>query len=1476
MISLLKKYHPLASAVSLACAALTPLAVAAPGALSDLPLTFVVAPQPNILIVMDDSGSMTRRQVIRNEAQAVLGIDAEGTASSLVDGTLGVFFDGVNSDIAVRELCRGVNSLAYNPSVKYEPWLGKNNNGDEYRDREVSGTNGLLGNTFNNSLASGLSAFSGANFFYVDWRDKGPSGTGDADGIYQDGECGGPIANYEAGKEPGHVFDLDPDDNQVTSLPYGVLYDDGGVLFNYSGKDATFAISVPATSGDLEFSLIFANFDGGNDGPSNGGDELSIYQGNDSSGSPIRTLNGEFSSDPARLVNNTHYSLETTFTVPGSEAFLVFKGDGDEHKRDGFKLTWRHTGASSVTNVESTVIDNMVTGEDCTGHCVLVSTLPATEADVAPDAEYPYNTQQNYANWYSYYRSRAYVATKALSNVVDASEARLGFATINNKWGARIESMNVPANKDALFRALFASTVNPSGSTPLLSALLNAGRYFHADQLPDTDFFGESFNPTAVVSNSHLASDFTATTNTPILNSGRGGQCQQNFTLVFSDGAYSDTITGIGNADGDGVLDDNTTRSEFDQDLYGDQYSNTMADIAMTYFENDLSSSLDNALRLSINDQIITHQHMSTYTVGFGVSGGLSEVPTSYELDSSGEPKVDSSGDNIIVGEWPKAEVHQPSALDDMRHAAFNGRGEFFSAFEPQQLISDLNDVISSIADRVDNTGTGAAFSSFELSSESQLFKVIYSSESWWGDLQSFNFDDDLDEFESTYEWSADERMTERSARATTRQIITYNGREGIPFRFPQHFTDLVEVTDTAGGTVSPATLNSAQVDDLTRYVELTATEAETQTYGENIVSYLRGDDTHDGTLFRDRFDHYLGAFVHSQPQHVGMPGRPYPDNIETSLYSSFVTANKYRRPLVYASGNDGMLHGFYASSTYETAGGPVTDTDSGGTEVFAYIPGLVSDANNGGNGLSEMAQASYTNKPYVDGTATVSDVFVDTDNDGARDTWKTYLVSGLRGGSKGIYVVDVTDPALLLDAEGADALGNSHADQIAVMEFTHDDLGFVYGRPQVAKMNNGRWAAIVPNGYNNYPEGNGTSKLFIIYIDGYDDPAYSGGVVDGQVDYDILEASEHSWTACAAENASCTLSSAAYVRYGVNGEYVYQDMPAGEFTCDNTTFGDSVTSGDVKSCDYSDVDANGLSTPTVIDTNNDLIADKIYAGDLHGNLWVFNVSADLSSDWGVDDSDLTDSVRTPLFTACGTALVGGKCAASDRQAITSRPAVLSHPLQDNAVTDPNTLVFFGTGQYVSEIDKADTKQQSFYGVWDAGHAHRGLDRTAGFVEQDISLINTTQSRGLSDNPVPYAADAGSANIYGWYMDFPNSSPGERVVIRPVVVSDIILFATLIPEDGLCSISAGSSYLMAAKLINGGAPSVDVFNEGNDPNHGYTAGQFIGGIIVGIESTASKNGVSVRADKSDGTSETTDTISDSGLGAGRKSWSILR
>jgi len=469
---------------------------------------------------------------------------------------------------------------------------------------------------------------------------------------------------------------------------------------------------------------------------------------------------------------------------------------------------------------------------------------------------------------------------------------------------------------------------------------------------------------------------------------------------------------------------------------------------------------------------------------------------------------------------------------------------------------------------------------------------------------------------------------------------------------------------------------------------------------------------------------------------------------------------------LVFVGGNDGMLHAFNASTV---------DADSG-EEVFAYIPGMLA------HNLHSLAELDYSHLAYVDATPTIRDVFIG-------GQWRTYLVGGLRSGGKGIYVLDVTDPAVLSNT--------ANAASIVVNEFTDDNLGYTYSRPQIARMNNGRWAAVFGNGYNSSPTGDGKAKLFILFLD--------------------------------------------------NGDVTILDTGAGDVVVDAIT-GDS-------DCNDIDSDCNGLSSPAIADINGDFITDRIYAGDLHGNMWVFNVSDVDASQWHVAFGG------KPLLQACSSA----PCTSVTRQPITTKPTLVRNPSKRSASTSPNILVSFGTGQYIAYGDDLTSDVQSFYTVWDAGSStlnsmYGDLDRSK-LTEQLFTYSGT--DIGVTGYPVSYQ----EGSNYGWFIDLKvpttNVFSKGRVVINPIFVNGFLVFAVTVPGGEVCN-REGDSYLVVLGGLDGRASNtVAVVSESDIP-------------IVGIELITYGNTVSIGTTDSEGGIGLKDTPSDSAIAQGRKSWSIIK
>ena len=318
------------------------------------------------------------------------------------------------------------------------------------------------------------------------------------------------------------------------------------------------------------------------------------------------------------------------------------------------------------------------------------------------------------------------------------------------------------------------------------------------------------------------------------------------------------------------------------------------------------------------------------------------------------------------------------------------------------------------------------------------------------------------------------------------------------------------------------------------------------------------------------------------------------------------------------------------------------------------------------------------------------------------------------------------------LDVTDPSTFRESNAAKTVLWEFTNANdahLGYTYSRPTITLMNNGRWALITGNGLEDTATDRtgGQAQLFIIYLD---------GGVDG------------TWT------------------YGTD----YLRISTG--------------SGSTSS-------RNGLLSPAVVDLDRNGTADRIYAGDLLGSLWSFDVSKSTDTKWSVSHN------RQALFSG------------SSGQSITTKPTVIRHP----TVTDgsaPNLMVLFGSGRFLADGDKTRSNTQSFYGVWDNNTG--GLTRS-NLARQTFLLDDASKRARVLDPYLKVEYEKMTDRQYGWYIDLP--AKGERVVSEALVRGNIVYFNSIIPDVSVCA-SGGGGWEMSVKTENGGSPDAPVFDFNED------------------------------------------------------------
>ncbi len=687
-------------------------------------------------------------------------------------------------------------------------------------------------------------------------------------------------------------------------------------------------------------------------------------------------------------------------------------------------------------------------------------------------------------------------------------------------------------------------------------------------------------------------------------------------------------------------------------DWDNDGIATTLADVARAYYEVDLRPDLPNEVPADAFDSN-TQQHMVTFTVAFGVEGQLED------LDGDGWPDTDANGDTAgwpsENGNWGNPFDSAEERIDDLWHAAYNSRGTYVSAKSPKELVDALTAALANIADR-SSSAAAVALNTGSLSTGSRVFQARFETGGWTGQLLAYDIDQTTGTVAPMPSWDSRDLLDARPRTffKTMRKIYTYGAGVGRDFLYTTLTPSQRDVFDR-----NPDTGN---VDGL----------------GFERVEFIRGSDEFEGPGgFRER-DHRLGDLIHSDPTYVGTPPFVY----DFGNYRGFINAYRNRTPVVYVGGNDGMMHAFRADN---------------GQEIFAYVPEVLLEK------LPLLTSPTYSHEYYVDGPITTGDVQIG-------GSWRTFLAGTLRSGGQGMYVLDVTDPdtfdASKVVLEFTDGRGSNST-------YADADLGYTYSTPQIRLMSNGKWAAIIGNGYNSSESdgfrGSGQAVLFIVFLDG-----------------------------------------SGYVKL--------------------TTGVGSVST------------PNGLATPAVIDVDDDFIADYIYAGDLRGNLWKFDVRA--GSGW-------TSGGNAGVSRLFQTG--GGK-----DEPITSKPSVVMHP---NGIGD-GVLIWFGTGKYLEQADESiSIPTQHLYAIWD---------------KFDGSMPGILETRTLSTGSPRQLGNYGPpdwTSIDGFKI--PLSIPGERVATNPFIRNNVVFFTTLIPDANACNFG-GYGWLLTLDAEEGAPPQRPLFDYNGD------------------------------------------------------------
>jgi Tfp pilus tip-associated adhesin PilY1 len=755
--------------------------------------------------------------------------------------------------------------------------------------------------------------------------------------------------------------------------------------------------------------------------------------------------------------------------------------------------------------------------------------------------------------------------------------------------------------------------------------------------------------------------------------------------------------------------------------------SDTLADVAMYYYQTDLrNSSLANCTggastdfpsgtdvcqdNVFINDvDKNTKQHLTTYTLGLGARGRMVYSSKNYINDTSGDfysvktgasantsasPPICSWQTTGSICNWPTPASGAIENIDDLWHAAVNGRGTYFSATDPAALSDGLASALSSITARKGAAAAAATSTLNPVAGNNLAYLASYTTVKWTGNLEARGININNGNISTAATWCVENltagtctapssAIADTSGSSTVYNCVTPNSTAtnctspsvfdpatnncSLPIAMACTGTlpPMVGATSdtrkiyTSNGTalvdfiyanLNPANFDASHIGALSQWAALTSTQQATAV-GANLVNFLRGQSGYedravnlagptDNRIYRFR-EAVLGDILESQPFYMGPPVFSYID----AGYDAYKAAKAARPGTVYVGANDGMLHAFVGKS--DTT---LTPPEVGGTERWAYIPSMLIP------NLWKLADKSYDIKHtnFINGSVNIADFYCTANcgGPGGAAQWRTILVGSLNAGGRGYYALDVTDqlaPKLLWEFTTTTATKLS--------PYADDNVGYSFGNPIITKLANGTWVVLVTSGYNNTSPGDGKGYLYVLN-------ATTGAIIS--------------------------------------------TIPTG--------VGSTTTpSGLGKIAAWNNVPASNQAGYT-------------YGGDLLGNVWRFDINAAIST--GVNPFKFA----TLFSDSAGT----------NPQPITTVP-VLGQILDKR-------IVFIGTGKYLETSDLTNTQIQTQYAIKDDDATSTFVNPRNTLVQQTLAPVTgSTTSRTGSSNTVDFSTGR------GWYANFPDS-----------------------------------------------------------------------------------------------------------------------
>ena len=461
------------------------------------------------------------------------------------------------------------------------------------------------------------------------------------------------------------------------------------------------------------------------------------YTWNDVNGNGVLDWNdtdGDNNIDPGETVSEDIYLV----TIPGSGGqkgdyslhyYLFNDVNHNQTVEDGELIDRTANPPTAVVPLRYDEVGNQITDPD----------------------ELAYVVRQNFADWFSFYRRKILTAKAAVGlTVYDMNRVELGVHTINHTYHQPLVLMMGEHSPEMISYLSTIYNINAVGGTPLRRGLYEVGKYFESGDTGDYQNLqtSEGLNQGTCSGDDSVFWDARENDDSDDCDDS-GGECQRAFVIAMTDGYYDSRTYNIGNVDAE-----TTNPIAFRDGAY-----HSMADLAMYFYNTDLDSGLDDRVPAKGFDTA-THQHLVTYAVSFGVFGYFDPklfpdcLPGCDTPGENGCPDLDALGVenwsfsngqiqyadgngpfDLVCPNWhDSVYTYTPASVDDLFHASVNSRGKFLNAANPEELVMALQ-AIKGLIESQTATAASVAVSSKKISQGTLLYQSIYDSGDWSGDV---------------------------------------------------------------------------------------------------------------------------------------------------------------------------------------------------------------------------------------------------------------------------------------------------------------------------------------------------------------------------------------------------------------------------------------------------------------------------------------------------------------------------------------------------------------------------------------------------------------------------------------------------------------------------------------------------------------------------------------------------------------------